>query len=354
MTNTDTDTGHSGFKVAADLVLLAHDENDVENVLVVLRRWAPFEGQWALPGGHVELDETAEAAARRELSEETGVVAPTDLHLVGWYDDPKRDPRGRMITAAFVGVLPTLRQPTAGSDATHAQWVPVAEVVEENPEALAFDHRKILIDAVERRRQQETPLDTMRRLMIDQERTLTALGDPRQTAAHRSALIDQWRDHSDRAARSAATPDVAQEDLVLARLTMIFERLRRDGVRSVTLDDAVTRVADAAGRQTSRSYASGMLTKIRSVRIGDGRWAVPEASRRRILESEVLLRIHGLRAGGAAEVTISDFAHLTARYEIKPSGLYDLIEDQVTAGNLRPQSPDAGWKIAMEPKAWRN
>lgn len=109
-------------------------------VLLVRRRRPPFRGQWALPGGFVELTETVEEALVREVREETGLSARPQA-LVGVYSGPDRDPRKPTTSVAFLvtGRSARLR---AGDDAAEAAWVPL-DLVEE----LAFDHAKILADA---------------------------------------------------------------------------------------------------------------------------------------------------------------------------------------------------------------
>jgi len=134
-------------KYTADMVLFTAREGEL-HVLLITRRWPPFPGKLALPGGHIEteLRETAEAAARRECREETGVDAPRDSAPVGRYDEPGRDPRGLYVTHAFSAVLPGAPDPVAADDAKTASWQPVHRVLE--GDQLAFDHRRILTDAV--------------------------------------------------------------------------------------------------------------------------------------------------------------------------------------------------------------
>lgn len=138
--------GEKWFALAADVVLFSRGNKGGLKVLLIKRGDDPddpFAGCWALPGGCVEIDdhETFEQAARRELAEETGLIAPAVLLPVGHYDDPKRDPRGRVISMAFTGYLRHLIEPTAGDDAAAAQWVLVDEL---NFDELAFDHADIL------------------------------------------------------------------------------------------------------------------------------------------------------------------------------------------------------------------
>jgi 8-oxo-dGTP diphosphatase len=109
-------------------------------VLLVRRKFAPFRGHYALPGGFVEIGETVEDAARRELEEETGVKAGR-LQLVGVYSDPRRDPRGHICSAVFLASAPRAK-PRAGDDAAAAEWIADWTKVD-----LAFDHAKILADA---------------------------------------------------------------------------------------------------------------------------------------------------------------------------------------------------------------
>ncbi len=146
------------FAVTVDLVVLTVRSHRL-CALAVRRGEPPFEGRWALPGGFVRIDEDLEAAASRELDEETGLrtVAPEhggpEVHLeqLATYGDPGRDPRMRVVSVAHLVLAPGLPSPTAGGDASGARWAPVEEVLVPE-EGLAFDHHRILADGVERAR----------------------------------------------------------------------------------------------------------------------------------------------------------------------------------------------------------
>jgi 8-oxo-dGTP diphosphatase len=132
--------------VTVDIVIFTISPDGL-NVLLVRRGVPPFEGRWAIPGGFVRDAESLEAAALRELEEETGV---RDVYLEQLYSfgDPGRDPRGRVITVAYYALIAGDRPaPTAGSDAAAARWWPTVELP-----PLAFDHDAILKYAIERLR----------------------------------------------------------------------------------------------------------------------------------------------------------------------------------------------------------
>jgi 8-oxo-dGTP diphosphatase len=133
------------LQVTVDVVIFTLRDDDLQ-VLLVKRKVAPYAGRWAIPGGFVGLDEPLEEAARRELQEETGV---RDVYLEQLYTfgDPKRDPRGRVITVAYFALVPAPLAVSAGSDAVEARWWSMDDLP-----ALAFDHAKILDYALTRLR----------------------------------------------------------------------------------------------------------------------------------------------------------------------------------------------------------
>lgn len=131
-------------RLAADVVLLG-DRDGQRQVLLIERAHRPFPGQWALPGGHVDKDEPVDTTVRRELTEEAG-LSIDQCTLVGVYSAPGRDPRGRVVTWAYLATVAGTPTPEAGDDAKTARWWPLAEVLS-RPGMLAFDHHQILTDA---------------------------------------------------------------------------------------------------------------------------------------------------------------------------------------------------------------
>ena len=115
--------------VTADVIIFTLRDSDLQ-VLLVKRKHSPFEGMWAIPGGFVDMGESLEEAALRELEEETGV---RDVYLEQLYTfgDVDRDPRGRVVTVAYLALVPaTAIDPQAGSDAAEAHWWPVHDLPE--------------------------------------------------------------------------------------------------------------------------------------------------------------------------------------------------------------------------------
>ena len=126
--------------VTADAVLFAERDGRTY-VLLIQRGNEPYKGYWAFPGGFLNMDETVAHCAERELEEETGIVL-TGMQLAGVYSDVERDPRGRVVTAAYTAMT-TMPEATAADDAAAAQWWPLNALPK-----LAFDHDKILSDAI--------------------------------------------------------------------------------------------------------------------------------------------------------------------------------------------------------------
>ena len=132
------------INMVVDAVIFSVIKNDI-CVLLICRKNEPFKGKWALPGGFVENQETLLEAAKRELKEETNLEIET-LDFVGLYDEPKRDPRGRFISAAFWTSLSVEEVDKinlkAASDAAELKWLKVESDLD-----LAFDHLEIVKDA---------------------------------------------------------------------------------------------------------------------------------------------------------------------------------------------------------------
>lgn len=129
--------------VTVDIVLMKPGPRGPE-LLLIRRGHPPFAGRWALPGGFVDENEPLEAAARRELHEETGLEAVT-LHQLAAFGDPGRDPRGWTVSVVFWARLENVTTiPLAGDDASDARWWSL-----DAPPPLAFDHEEIVATAKE-------------------------------------------------------------------------------------------------------------------------------------------------------------------------------------------------------------
>lgn len=130
--------------VTVDIVLLSYAQV-YPQVLLIRRKNPPFQILWALPGGFIHLDETLEESALRELYEETN-IKDVQLTEVGTFGHPDRDPRGRVITIAFVGVIGKNQQEAvAGSDASEVLWHSTLDLPK-----LAFDHNLIIEKSLEK------------------------------------------------------------------------------------------------------------------------------------------------------------------------------------------------------------
>lgn len=150
---------HRQVAVTVDIVIFALRDNDLQ-VLLVKRKYPPYQGLWAIPGGYVQAEESLEDAAVRELREETGIgvgeleagapragVTVPYIEQLYTFGDPHRDPRGRAITVAYFALVPAPLAIQAGSDASDAEWKPVR-----NLPKMAFDHARIVQYALKRLR----------------------------------------------------------------------------------------------------------------------------------------------------------------------------------------------------------
>jgi 8-oxo-dGTP diphosphatase len=121
--------------VAADAAVFGFFAGKAK-LLLINRKYEPFKGKWAIPGGFVNIDEELETAAARELKEETGLtgIQLEQIHIAGKVG---RDPRGRVITMVFMGIASARqRRIKAGDDAAEAKWFDIENL----PKNLAFDH----------------------------------------------------------------------------------------------------------------------------------------------------------------------------------------------------------------------
>lgn len=126
--------------VTTDCIVITREERP--QVLLIQRGGEPFRGHWAFPGGFMDMDETAEQCAMRELTEETG-MSVTDVVQVGAYSRVDRDPRGRTVGIAFMAIIDSPQCVQGQDDAAKAQWWYVDELPD-----LAFDHGDMMQDAL--------------------------------------------------------------------------------------------------------------------------------------------------------------------------------------------------------------
>jgi 8-oxo-dGTP diphosphatase len=137
----------NNIKLTVDAIIFGYliEEKELQ-ILLIKRKFEPFQGVWALPGGYVKEDESLEDAVLRETKEETGLVDEPYLEQLYTYGDLNRDPRGRTVSVAYYGLINT-KELTASTDALEAKWFPVNELPN-----LAFDHDNIISDALTRLR----------------------------------------------------------------------------------------------------------------------------------------------------------------------------------------------------------
>ena len=126
--------------VTADSIVITKEPE--LQVLLIQRGIDPYKGCWAFPGGFMNMDETTEQCAIRELEEETGLRV-SDIHQIGAYSKVDRDPRGRTITVAYLAIIDEPIAVTGQDDAAKAEWFPLSALPE-----LAFDHVDIMQDAI--------------------------------------------------------------------------------------------------------------------------------------------------------------------------------------------------------------
>ena len=125
-------------------VVVFRRKNSTRELLLIRRKFSPFQGAWALPGGFLDENEDLETAAARELQEETGLIVQ-DLQQTKAYSQPKRDPRTRVISVGFIGSVSSDQEAVAGDDAATAQWFDANNLPD-----LAFDHGQIIYDGIQK------------------------------------------------------------------------------------------------------------------------------------------------------------------------------------------------------------
>ncbi len=126
--------------VTVDSVIFFQKENKLK-ILLIQRNNEPFKGEWALPGGFLEENEELADGARRELKEETGLELEK-IFQIRAFGKPKRDPRGRTISIAFMGIVENEEEVKGADDAKDARWFDCNKLPE-----LAFDHKEIIKEA---------------------------------------------------------------------------------------------------------------------------------------------------------------------------------------------------------------
>jgi len=138
----------SSLKVAVDAIVFGYSKQDGVSVLLIKRKYDPFKDNWAIPGGFVLENESLEEAVQRELLEETGIEV-NYLEQLYTFGDPERDPRQRIISVAYFGLVKSalFQKLKASTDAAEAKWFSIKKLPD-----LAFDHKKILGIAIERLR----------------------------------------------------------------------------------------------------------------------------------------------------------------------------------------------------------
>ena len=128
--------------VTADSIVITKEVEP--KVLLIERGDEPFKGCWAFPGGFMNMDETTEQCAIRELEEETGLKV-SEVYQIGAYSKVDRDPRGRTVTVANLAIIDAPMTVRGQDDAAKAQWFPLSALPE-----LAFDHEEIMRDAIKK------------------------------------------------------------------------------------------------------------------------------------------------------------------------------------------------------------
>lgn len=136
------------IQIAVDAIVFGYNKQAGVSVLLIKRKYEPFRGKWAIPGGFIKDDESLEDAVERELLEETGVII-NYLEQLYTFGKPNRDPRRRIVSVAYFGLVKSsqFEKLQATTDAEEAQWFNIKSLPN-----LAFDHKEIIRIAIERLR----------------------------------------------------------------------------------------------------------------------------------------------------------------------------------------------------------
>jgi 8-oxo-dGTP diphosphatase len=226
----DDQTLHLGV----DVVVLTILQGEL-CTLVVRRAEPPFAGRWALPGGPVRVAEDLGDAARRRLEEATGVgVDALRMEQLATYGDPDRDPRRRTVSVAWLAILPVPSASGVGEglrEGSAAEWVPTARLL--GPEVPAFDHRRILVDGLERARA-KLEYSGIATAFVDREFTIAALREVyevvwghrldagnfhRKVTRTEGFVVPTGRRHSEGRGRPAALFTAGSEEVLHPPLT---------------------------------------------------------------------------------------------------------------------------------------
>jgi len=174
--------------VTADCIVITKEAEP--KVLLIERGDEPFKGCWAFPGGFMNMDETTEQCAIRELEEETGLHI-SEVHQIGAYSKVDRDPRGRTVTVAYLAIIDAPMDVSGQDDAAKAQWFSLSALPE-----LAFDHDEIMRDAIRKYKEvRETAVQPPRSNFKEQKERLHQLSEQmREQCAHVQALCRDYKE----------------------------------------------------------------------------------------------------------------------------------------------------------------
>lgn len=159
-------------------------------MLLIERGDEPFKGCWAFPGGFMNMDETTEQCAIRELEEETGLKV-SKVYQIGAYSKVDRDPRGRTITVAYIAIVDEPLAVSGQDDATKAEWFSLSALPQ-----LAFDHADIMRDAISLYNQlmETMTQEQLSRFKEQKERMHTISEQIREQCAHVQELCRDYKE----------------------------------------------------------------------------------------------------------------------------------------------------------------